>query len=283
MSKKKPRRVAMVGTAPSSEHAPINDKSWEIQGVGYRGEHMTRADRWFEIHRLDGLRDGPDWRPLLRKWAKDCELVMFWPEPLGPKVMQYPVERIKNRFGTYFMTSSFAWMLALAIDEHTNGKPIDEIGLWGVDMEYGTEYREQRAGVRHFIALAREVGIKTTMLVNGGLLYEPVPYPFWTDDPLMQKLAHRREGVENERADSRRVLGAGNARIGQINAAVKELEKIDGQPNTFTVSDYCQERIQKLKREAEGLAAKAPGMQESVSYCMGVLSEIDWQTDYLRP
>ena len=273
MAKKKPRKIAVVGTAQSSVHAPIDDKSYEIWGVGYRGDHITRCDRWFEIHRLDGLRDGPEWRPLLRKWAKDCEMVMFWPEPLGPRIMQYPVEEIKNRFGTYFMTSSLSWMVALAIHEHTNGNPVSSIGVWGVDMEFGTEYREQRSGLRHFLALARELGIPTELMVNGGLTYEPVPYPFWQDDPLLQKLVLRRGVAENEMIQKQRALDASTARVGQVSCAIAELRNFR---NTG-------ERIKKLEREAEAMSKAEPDLRRDVGYYQGAVEEIDWQMDYLKP
>ena len=84
--------------------------------------------------------------------------------------------------------------MALAIAElrPKDGPPVEgEIGIWGVEMEHGTEYREQRVGFRHFIDLAKEIGIPVTRLVSGGLAYEPVPSPFWQDDPLLSKLAKR--------------------------------------------------------------------------------------------
>lgn len=268
MAKRKtaPRKVAIVGTAQSSARAPINDPSWSIWGVGYRGDHITRCDRWFEIHRLDALKDGPEWRPLLRKWAKDCELVMFWPEKLGPKVMQYPVEKIKQRFGTYFMTSSLAWMLALAIDEHDTN-PIAEIGVWGVDMEFGTEYREQRDGMRHFLALARFAGIPTRLQVDGGIVYEPVPYPFWMDDPLTNKLKLRKEVAEGEIAQRERVIKASERRLAHLDGILstnpKDRDKID--------------------RERDALRRAEPSLREEVRFYKGALEEIVWSQDYLRP
>lgn len=275
-----PRRIALVGTAPSSVHAPFADESWEIWGVGFRGEHFTRADRWFELHRLDGLRDGPEWRPLLEKWAKDCELVMMWPEPLGPKVTQYPLDAVKDRFGTFFMTSSFAWMLALVLHEHLAGQTVAEIGVWGVDMEFGTEHREQRAGFRHFLALARFAGLPTRLLVNSGVIYEPVPYPFWQDCPQLEKLKRRKTGIEAEMQAKQRALDATSGRLSQIRASVSELRGIAGSDGV--VARYS-ERITALEREEKGLAETAPGLRADVAYCRGALEEIDWHVDYLKP
>lgn len=270
MAKKKAtRKIAVVGTARSASRAPFEDTDWDIWGVGARGDHVTRCARWFEIHRLDSLWDGPEWRPLLRKWAKDCELVMFWPEPLGPRVMQYPVEEIKNRFGTYFMTSSMSWMVALAIHEHTNGNPIAELGVWGVDMEFGTEHREQRAGLMHFLDLARQLGIPTKLQLDGGLVYQPVPYPFWMDDPLRNKLNLRREVALGEVSDRQRVLDASNTRMAEIRGALAVLTNKPARA--------------KLVRERDGLEATEPAMRREVSFYQGAAEEIDWQLDYLKP
>jgi len=278
MGNKKTRKIALVGTAPSAAFAPIDDPSYEIWGVGFRGEHITRCTRWFEIHRLDSLHDGPEWRPLLRKWAKDCELVMFWPETLGPKVMQYPVEEIKNRFGTYFMTSSLSWMMALAIHENDHGRPVSEIGIWGVDMEFGVEYREQRFGLRHFLEMAKVAGITTKLLTNSGIVYEPVPYPFWQDDPLTTKLKLRREGVQGKIAEDKRVIEVSVSRIGQINAVIEELLKIKS-----IDEKYRRPRIEKLTKEGEALKRTLPTTQQHLAYHEGALEEIEWQEDYLKP
>lgn len=259
------KKIAIVGTAQSSALAPVKDKSWSIWGVGFRGDHITRCTRWFEIHRLDGLHDGPEWRPLLKKWAKDCEMVMFWPEPLGPRIYQYPVPEIKAKFGTYFMTSTIAWMLALAIHEHVK-TPVSEIGVWGVDMEFGTEYAQQRAGVRHFLELARFAGIPTRLVIDGGLCYEPVPYPFWMDDPLTQKLKLRRDGAVAEIAQRRRVVEFSENRLAWIDGA------LSGNDNP-----------EALHKEREGMIKKLPLLREEISHYEGAVEEIDWQSDYLRP
>lgn len=139
----------MVGTTNTGEAAPYNDLSWEIWGVSCRRPYVTRATRWFELHRLDGEPEqwANAWRDEIRKFSTDVELWMMYPENLGPNVIQYPYESIVARFGTYFMTSTFSWMMAKAIDElrpMKDGK-IDfseqgHISIFGVEMEYGSEY-----------------------------------------------------------------------------------------------------------------------------------------------
>jgi len=193
----------MVGTSGSGVAAPVNDPSWEIWGVSARGSYLTRATRWFEIHRLDG--EPADWanrwRDHLRGDKAIEALYMMYPEPdlLPGRVLEYPRERIEWRFGSFFMQSTFSWMVALAIDEmcpmvggrSTLAEPGSQIFMCGVDLEYGTEYREQRSGLRHFLELAKHLGINVQRLADSGLAFEPIAYPFWQDDPLVSKLAQR--------------------------------------------------------------------------------------------
>ncbi len=113
------RKIALVGTSPTGESAPFHDKSWEIWGVSQRMSYVTRANRWFELHRLDG--EPPhfqkEWRKSMKdflnnKTVKPIDLYMIYPEKgLTENIIQYPVDAMIARFGTYFITSSFAWMI----------------------------------------------------------------------------------------------------------------------------------------------------------------------------
>lgn len=277
------RKIALVGTASSATAAPYNDESWEIWGVATRAQFVTRANRWFELHRIEG--EGEDWaenwRKSLKAFSHDVELLMFYPEPnLGPKVSTYPTERITQRFGTYFMTSSFAWMIALAIDElrPEKGKPVKgEIGIWGVEMEYGTEYREQRAGFRHFIDLARVMGIGITRLAGGGLAYEPVPYPLWQDDPLLTKLAIRTKVVQDSLARFDKSIRLTRTQIAQNNAVMQELGRLEQ-------ADYdVPARLAELEKETAGLMEMSGNLSKDIVRNEAYLEEQQWLKDYLSP
>lgn len=277
------RRIALVGTANSGADAPFADPSYEIWGVSARAPYVTRATRWFELHRLEGEPRAwaDNWRTDVKVFAHDCELVMFYPEfDLGPKVTAYPIARITERFGTYFMTSTFAWMIALAIDELCpQGEEwgIGEIALFGIDMEYGTEYRDQRVGLRHFIDLARVMGITITRLANGGLSYEPVPYPFWQDDPLISKLKQRTD--LNEKKLANMDVGIKNTRIMiiQNNAASAEIDL--SQKEGYSVED----RRAELDKELEELSETSKATSKDIMEREGALREQFWLKDYLSP
>jgi len=270
------RRIALVGTAPSAVHAPFDDRSWEIWGVGMRADYVTRADRWFELHRLDGEPPhwAAGWRSAVKLWSGDlnCEVWMFYPEPLGSKIVTFPHERISKRFGTFFLTSTFAWQMALAIDEK-----VDEIGLWGVDMEYGTEYRSQRAGLRHFMDLARFAGIAVTRLASGGVAYEPIPYPLTQDDPLLSKLAMRDKITRDEIAGCEKKRSLTRNMIAQNKAVVAEI-------GLFQQEGYrSKERLVALEKESVALMADLDKEDRDIAVAQGANEEQRWLKDYLVP
>lgn len=283
MAKKKKRKIALVGTASSGARAPYGDKSWEIWGVSARGDHVTRATRWFELHRLDGEpRDWANaWRETMKTFTSDVELFMFYPElDLGPKISQYPTQRITDRFGTYFMTSTFSWMIALAIDElrPLNGTSVEgELGFWGVDMEYGTEYREQRAGFRHFIEVAKVLGIPVSRLASSGLVYEPVPYPLWQDDPLLNKLETRKAENDSRLKTYDETIRHTRAMIAENAAVIKEID-------AARESGYDAEaRKTKLARERDALVETSSLISKDIVYLEGATAELSWARDYLTP
>ena len=184
------RKIALVGTSGSEQFAPVDDSSWEIWTVGRAAESIKRSDRWYELHRNEG--NGQEWVDLLKEISSsvDGEIWSIYPLPgIDKDVHQFPVDEMIQRFGSYFMTSSFSWMMALAISELDGIQ--GEIAIYGADMEYGTEYESQRDGFRHFIELARFAGIYVTRLASAGLSYEPIPYPMRIDDPLLNKLDMR--------------------------------------------------------------------------------------------
>lgn len=267
-------KIALVGTAPSGEQAPFDDKSWEIWGVGTRAPYVSRLDRQFELHRLDGegVEWATEWRSLLKEWCKGVEIMMLYPEKDLGKVTEYPHERITARFGTYFMTSSFAWMMALAIDEGAT-----DIALYGVDMEYGTEYSHQRTGLRHFIDLAKVLGIKVSRLSSSGIAYDPVPYPMIQDDPLLQKMGLRSAVTKNNIAAYESSLKDTEQMIAALIARQEETVLADAKKYDPV------ERRSILADKLAGLYKTAENLRKDIVSNKGIESEQDWIRDYLVP
>lgn len=277
------RKIWLIGTTSSGALAPYKDESWEIWGVSARAAYVSRATRWFELHRLEGEGEAwaANWRKTIKTFSHDVELLMFYPEPdLGPRVVEYPHERITARFGTYFMSSTFAWMMALAIDELRpyGADPIEgEIGVCGVEMEYGTEYRQQRAGFRHFIDLAGFAGIPITRLADGGLAYEPIPYPMWQDDPLLNKLEARNMDAREKLKGFDESIWRTRTLIAQNRALMEEIPK-------FRQKGYrSKERLKQLEKETAALTETSASISRDIVHWQAVSEEQMWLSDYLSP
>ena len=214
-------KIAILGSAPSSlPRAPFKNEEYRawIQGrtdklMKAHGHipgdfdiwgcspgcwaNIPRATRWFEVHRWepDAPWFGPEYLQFLQNFKGRVYTGATVPDL--PSHVVYPIDRMEEKFSSYFMTSSVALMLALAIDvieavrevrkakaampEGWSSHPAvlraaaedvkqeefdkpdqdDVIGLWGVDMAASEEYAYQRPGCQFFIleAMRRGIGV----------------------------------------------------------------------------------------------------------------------------
>ncbi len=270
------RKIALVGTADSGELAPIDDPSWEIWGVGGRREWVTRATRWYEVHRLAGNCESwvSVWKKQALSFNGEIDIYMHYPEPGFGRVFPYPVDHIMQRFGTHFLTSSFAWMMAHAIDEMcpAGGEPTPgEIAIYGVDMEGGSEYRQQRAGFHHFIDLARVLGVRVTRLASSGISYEPIPYPMSQDDPLLNKLDKRQVHARNKLVDLVDVVPRTELMIAQNEAVIAALKQ----------HSVGEKTIERLEKETTQLTDTLRTMEKDMVMWSTAEEEQQWLRNYL--
>lgn len=282
-----PRKIAMVGTAASRLKAPFADESYEIWGVGGRGSE-PRATRWYELH---SLRAEPDewvaaWCKQLREVVtRDCDLYMIYPRAdCGPRVKQFPTERILARFGSFHLTSSFSWMMAQAIDElvpvGNAAPPGSLIEIWGVDMEYGTEYAQQRAGFRAFISIAHALGITVLRPAESGLSYDPVPYPMWQDDPMLSKVSLIIGRIKRAMAGKDDDLRKIRSMIAQNRAVTDELQRWIA---TGSVPAGLNDRVAVLAKETETLLQSSANISREIALLEGQSEAYHHWRDYIQP
>ena len=196
-------KIALVGTAPATrDAAPYDDPSWSIWAVSPANMgHLPRWDEWFELHDLDLLRRGEGDAPLLDSEKIEAFLSTGHGKPIWvqqayvgryPDARAFPFAERIARYGDGFFTSSVAWMLAEAIER----KP-QAIGLWGVDMGASGEYKDQREGCHHFMALARFLGIEVVVPAESKLHARPRLYGYEPasrlETVLVKRLAMLRE------------------------------------------------------------------------------------------
>lgn len=155
-------KVAIVCGAPSSEHlAPFSDPTWEIWVLGNRlNKHAgRRVTRIFEIH--DDLSEHGD-SQAYAEWLvlQNIPLTVGagFPVPAS-HVETFPFKAAHELFGSEYLTSSTAYMMALAIL-----KGATEIGVYGSDMSVDDhEYFWQRPCLEAWIGFAKGRGITVTI------------------------------------------------------------------------------------------------------------------------
>lgn len=192
----KPLKIAVLGTAPSSRMlAPFADTSWTIWSCspGNMG-NIPRFDAWFEIHGNLLWPECESYGKPYIEWLKQqtCPIYMQKAQMHGiPNAVAYPMEAMVKEFGGDFFTSSFAWMMALAINTGAS-----EIALYGVDMASRDEYILQRPGFYFFRHMARTKGIKVTAPNESDIMQSPGLYGYSDVQPFARKLHARRAEVK---------------------------------------------------------------------------------------
>lgn len=209
------KKVAIVGFAETSRmEAPFNDPTYEIWGLNELYLAIPRADRWFEIHAENNIknsfRDPRHW-----KWLEGCEIPVYmtrmYKEIKACKV--YPIDLMIKEFGPIY-SSSIAEMLALAIYEG-----FDQIEMYGVDMALVKEYGSQKSGVEYLLGIAVGLGIKTYIPMTSDLM--KVGFQYGYDDPtefsikmkmknveLLKKKAGAEQAIQQTNNGLQRIIGA---------------------------------------------------------------------------
>jgi hypothetical protein len=253
------KKICILGTTPSRGSAPFHDPSWEMWTIGPGGsDNASPGHRWERLFELHGPATWPRaFRHHLHELDKSCNAipsvmrgyiktlkamsevhahelpiafdgyldllkstrkpkVVYTQEPLegceANKILD--LEFFYRKFGRVWFTSQISYALAVAVLE----KPTD-IGIYGIDLESGEEYRSQFIGCRHFMDLARDRGINIHLPIGCGLMRDPHPYPTSYETHLAQrtqyKLAHlgaiareTRDAFEKTREDINRREGA---------------------------------------------------------------------------
>lgn len=208
-------KIAILGSAPSSiKLAPFADASWQIFGCSPGAYPVVqRVTAWFELHRWEppviGRADQqkPWFSPEYCAWmAKQPCVWMYDVVPEIPNSRKFPAQELVAKYGSYFFTSSIAWMLAAALEdiqadrrENKNRAPDekDHIGLWGVDMAANEEYADQRPGCQFFVQLAYQLGIEVHIPPESDLMAAPLLYGISESSHMVIKLTERRRELTN--------------------------------------------------------------------------------------
>lgn len=195
-------KVAILGTAPHFVKAPFGDPSWEIWGTnpitGY-GD-LPRWDRWFELHSDESI----DTYPGHRDWLKAAVNPVYLRKP-SPEIsfgIEYPLAQMVQRYGTWFFTSSIAYMMAFAIAL----EGVTDIALFGVDCAHESEYASQKPGVRFFVQVATMAGIRVSMPAEAEVAVPGRLYCYDDGRSILRMKAEQQvEQLRGRAADNQRI------------------------------------------------------------------------------
>jgi hypothetical protein len=185
-----PLKVALIGTAPSSRMlAPYNDPSWQIWGCSPGNMNtLPRVNLWFELHSNLLWPEHENYGKPYIEWLKQQTFPIYMQDQsLVPNAMSFPRDDLVAQFGDEFFTSSFAWMMALAIMMGAS-----EIALYGIDMASRDEYIRQRPGFYYFKREAMKAGIKVSAPHESDIMQSPPLYAYVDSTPFGRKIMARR-------------------------------------------------------------------------------------------
>jgi len=184
--KQKKKRCAILGTSRSVDDAPWEDESieiWAIASVLGR----KRYNRIFEMH------DGCSSIVFKHMINAGCPIYMREIRKDVPTSVEYPLAPILEAMGRHF-SNSISYMIALAIYEE-----FEEIHLYGVNMEYGSEYINQKPSVDYCVGFARGMGIAVYIPDDSDVARTHRLYGYETTS-LHKKMVNRLELIQDELA-----------------------------------------------------------------------------------
>ena len=183
------RIIAICGMDPSTRDL-INGESEEVEGwfLNECNLHLARElqvgrDRWFQIHERgpDGNFDiqRPGFEHQYESFLQGCPVPVYMIEEdsLVQNSLRYPLEQVLTTFDmedrAYFR-SAMDYMAALAVHEHRGGDAVDEIRVYGIRLDSGIEYLEQKQSFEYWLGIIKGSGIKLRLPKETNLLRAPL-------------------------------------------------------------------------------------------------------------
>jgi len=193
-----PLKIALIGTAPSSRMlAPYGDPSWKIWACSPGNMNaLPRVDAWFEIHGSLLWPENKHYGEGYIAWLSQLKIPVYMQDQrYFPHAVPLPKDELVEEFGPYYFTSSFSWMMAMAMRTMRLENRTGEIALYGIDMASRDEYILQRPGAYHFFQEAKRRGIKMTAPNESDILQPPGLYGYSEVTPVGRKLLARRQEI----------------------------------------------------------------------------------------
>lgn len=158
------RTIALVGFAPMGhQYAKDLPKDVELWTLNHAHKFGWRIDVLFEMHWREWLEDEQAYDPALRQIHLDYlkaehghAILMQKKHDDFPASVEYPLDDALELAGGKRFKSSFAYMAAMVMLQ-TN--PVDRVEIYGFNMDYETEYRQQKPNALYWIGRMEGIGI----------------------------------------------------------------------------------------------------------------------------
>lgn len=173
------RQIAVVAKAATAGLAPYEDPSWEIWGIPWI--KYPRVTRLFDVHTTHWRTQkgwGAETNPIFHSGsyieeANKLDVPLYCLPDTLPQYKNgivYPLDDVTGETGRAYLECSIPYMLALAIHEHAHGRPVERIGLWGVNFLNRFEDRWQLPCTTYWIGVAEGRGIKVHVAPGSPLM-----------------------------------------------------------------------------------------------------------------
>ena len=215
-------KVALIGTAPSSRMlAPYNDPTWQIWGCSPGNMNvLPRVDMWFEIHGNLLWPENKHYGEPYLNWLNQQTFPVYMQNNiLVPRATPLPKNELVKEFGPYFFTSSFAWMMALAMY-----KGAKEIALFGIDMASRDEYILQRPGAYYFFMEAQRRGVKMLAPYESDIMQPPGLYGFSEVTQYGRKVLARKVELEQRVRDLKAQRDGAAQQVTYLEGALEDID-----------------------------------------------------------
>lgn len=218
-------KVALIGTAPSSRMlAPFNDPTWQIWACSPGNMRaLPRADVWFEVHGNLLWPENRHYGEPYLAWLNEQTFPVYMQDnSLVPRATPLPYRELVAEFGPYFFTSSFAWMMAMAMM-----KGAKEIALFGIDMASRDEYILQRPGAYYFFMEAQRRGVKMMAPYESDIMQPPGLYGLSEVTQFGRKMLARKVELEARVRDLKAQRDNSATQITYLEGALEDLDYVN--------------------------------------------------------
>jgi hypothetical protein len=223
------------------------------------------------------------------KWLNEVKFpVVAQDQKLVKNAIRYPLRKMLKKFGPYFFTSTFAWVMAYAIDVG-----VEAMGLFGVDMSSKDEYIQQRNGGQYFLQMARNAGIDVIIPDESDLAQPPPLYGYSDATPFGRKMATREEEVKQRLSEIERQLAPLQQQLVYLKGALEDISyfrqvygSVDQHANGYGGWDEeqepCQVSLEDTTRQAP-LASFPPSLTSSLQLSSALASSVQsWSLPTFR-